>query len=296
MNNISRLIFLIAFLLGGFSNVNAQNEGLTYGVFIAIDDYSEAVWKPLKTSVNDANAVAQVLSQKYVFDEIITLYNKDATQKNILNKLDEVATKLTENDQLLIFYSGHGFELGNEGYWVAFDAIDTDPLKMVSNTQFKKMISTTKAKHVLLMADACFSGTAFKASNLYIRNDGEEDYYKIISGLISRQAIISGSLEPTEDENGEHSIFTKYLLKYLENNENQYFSTSELYELMKYPLAANSTAIPKFGHIQNAGHEGGQFVFQLADIPVEEVVEVYQEEVPIVDCSTLKVEIEEGKK
>jgi hypothetical protein len=299
MKKASHVIFLLTLILISFSNANAQDKGLIYGVFIAINDYSGAVWTPLKNPINDAKAIVMVLNEKYVFDQILTIYDEAATRKNIMDRLDEIAQQLEENDRLLIFYSGHGIEIGNEGYWVPYGAVGKDTSELISNSTVKNAAIKTKCSHFLLMVDACFGGTAFKSSNLYIRNEGAEDYHDVVQGLISRQALTSGGLEPVEDRKGEHSIFAKYLLKFLAQNENQYLSTSELFELIKYPVAANSSTIPKFGHIKDAGHEGGQFVFVLKNyvIEQEEVVEtVYQEPIPNIDCSTLMLEIEEGKK
>jgi ABC-type amino acid transport substrate-binding protein len=296
MKKASHVIFLLTLLLVSFSNVNAQNKGLTYGVFIAIDGYSGNIWTPLKNPVSDAKAIVSVLNEKYEFDQILMLYDEAATRKNVLDRLDEIATQLEPNDRLLIFYSGHGIEIEKEGYWVPYGAVGKDRSELIPNSVIKTAVAKTKCRHVLLIVDASFGGTTFKSSDLYIRNEGGEDYYEAVEGLISREGLTSGNLEPFADKNGSHSVFMKYVLKFLERNENQYISTSELFELIKYPIAANSPTIPEFGHIQDTGHEGGQFVFTLKNY-VEAVVEpVYVEPIPDVDCSSLKVEIEEGKK
>jgi ABC-type amino acid transport substrate-binding protein len=296
MKKASHVIFLLTLLLASFSNVNAQNKGLTYGVFIAIDGYSGNIWTPLKNPVSDAKAIVSVLNEKYEFDQILMLYDEAATRKNVLDRLDEIATQLEPNDRLLIFYSGHGIEIEKEGYWVPYGAVGKDRSELIPNSVIKTAVAKTKCRHVLLIVDASFGGTTFKSSDLYIRNEGGEDYYEAVEGLISREGLTSGNLEPFADKNGSHSVFMKYVLKFLERNENQYISTSELFELIKYPIAANSPTIPEFGHIQDTGHEGGQFVFTLKNY-VEAVVEpVYVEPIPDVDCSSLKVEIEEGKK
>lgn len=295
MKKVSHVIFLLTLILASFSTINAQDEGTTYGLFIAVDDYSGEAWTPLKNPVKDTKAIVSVLNEKYKFDKILTLYNEAATRKGILDRLDEIETELEANDKLLIFYSGHGIEVKGEGYWVPYATVGKNPSELISNSKIKNTATKTKCQHVLLMVDAYFGGAAFKSSDLYIRNEGAEDYYEVIQGLISRQALISGSSEPVADTNGDNSIFTKYVLKFLERNENQYISTSELFELIKYPIAANSPTIPEFGHIQGTGHEGGQFIFVLKNYvePVEEVV--YEKPIPEVDCSQLMVEIEEGQ-
>jgi polar amino acid transport system substrate-binding protein len=126
-------------------------------------------------------------------------------------------------------------------------------------------LTKTKSKHVLVMVDACFSSTIFKSSNLFYENDGSSAYYERVESLLSRQAITAGGLEPVPDGRETHSVFAKYILKFLEKNEKEALDASELFEMIKYPVAANTPNIPQFGHLQNTGHEGGQFVFRLEE-------------------------------
>jgi hypothetical protein len=76
----------------------------------------------------------------------------------------------------------------------------------------------------------------------------------------SSQAITSGNLEVVPDE----SVFMKYFLKYLEENEEKYLSIEDLYRQIKKSVARNSgssLSLPQFGTIQDAGDEGGEFYF-----------------------------------
>ena len=62
---------------------------------------------------------------------------------------------------------------------------------------------------------------------------------------------------------GEHSIFSKYIIKFLTKNKSNALDAGELFNMIKFPIAANTPNIPQFGHLQNTGHEGGQLVFRL---------------------------------
>ena len=60
---------------------------------------------------------------------------------------------------MLIYYAGHG-ELEkdeNRGYWLPVDASYEKKSKWISNQRIVDRIKATKAKHVLLIADSCFS-------------------------------------------------------------------------------------------------------------------------------------------
>ena len=70
--------------------------------------------------------------------------------------------------------------------------------------------------------------------------------------------MTSGSLETVPDK----SIFMKYLLKTLEENQNLYLTTEDLYDEISHAMKHNSVIKPDYGEIQNTGDENGNFVFQ----------------------------------
>jgi len=57
------------------------------------------------------------------------------------------------------------------------------------------------------------------------------------------------------------SVFIKYLLDRLKNNEENFFSSSQLFQSLEEPVTNNSASLPQFGVIQNVGDEGGDFIF-----------------------------------
>lgn len=238
-------------------------EGRNYALLIAVNEYTGDVWKPLRHSVEDAEALRQLLNEKYDFEQIETLYNETATRKAIIDKLDEITAKLGTEDNLLIFFSGHGVQVGSEGYWVPKDATTAERSGLVPNSEIKTTLLKTYGKHILILADAFFSNAIFRTSDLRIPNDGTEAYYNKVDNLLSRQAIISGSVEPVKDRTEGHSVFSKYLLKFLKSNQKPKLTARELFELIKIPIEANSPFSPEFGHIHATGHEGGQFIFRL---------------------------------
>lgn len=260
------LLFFAAYFSPTFAVTDPEGEPSKkryYALLVAIDEYKGSEWSPLKTPINDANKIKDVLLGKYGFEEVITIYDEEATRANIINKIDKLAQNVTANDNILIYFSGHGVEIGNEGYWVPADALTNERSQLIPNSEIKTALAKTVSQHALIMVDACFSGTIFKSSQSFIQNDGSVDYYNQIDALMSRQAITAGGLEPVLDGSGEHSTFAKYLIKYLKKNKKENLDASELYEMLKYPVQANSPNVPRFGHIQNTGHEGGQFIFRL---------------------------------
>ncbi len=258
-----------------------------YGVFIAINNYDGKSWAMLKNPVNDADSIAEVLTTKYAFDQVIKIYDETATRRMILDTLSKIVSQLGENDQLLIYYSGHSMIISGEGYWIPY-TMEGKRTQMISNTEIKNIIAESNSRHILLMADGIFGNSVFQESENYYKDDGEKNYYQVLQSLNARQAIVSGNNKPVSNE-GTNSVFATNILKCLYQNDKELLATSELFDSIKLSIAANSPKPIQFGHVRDANHESGQFLFPLyiEAIPVVEVIK---------DCSYLEATIKEGKK
>jgi hypothetical protein len=237
--------------------------GNYYAFIVGIDDYT-GEWQPLQNAVNDAQGVENVIREKYNFHHIKTLYNKEATRQNILKEFEWLMNSVTENDNVLIFYSGHGDfnEEMKKGFWVPIDASTKSVYNYISNEDIKAFLAGIKSKHTLLVTDACFSGDIFRGKTMTIPYDNTTKYYQKVYTLSSRKALTSGGVEPVMDAGKEgHSVFTYYLLRALENNEEKYFDAGQLFNDLKVPVANNSYQTPAYSPVRNTGDEGGQFIF-----------------------------------
>jgi hypothetical protein len=237
--------------------------GRYFALIIGIDNYT-GDWKPLKNAVNDAKAIEKQLNTTYEFQSIRTLYNEQATRTNILKEYEWLMANIKENDNLLIFYSGHGDYNENlqRGFWVPADATSSSVSGLISNTDIQSFLSGIKSKHTFLIADACFSGDIFRGKTLTIPYENSFKYYNQIYSKPSRTALTSGGIEPVMDGGKDgHSVFTYYLLKSLSGNQNQFFDASQLYNDLKVAVINNSNQTPGFSPIVNTGDEGGQFIF-----------------------------------
>ena len=234
-----------------------------YALIIGIDNYAGS-WKKLKNAVNDAKAIENSLRTQYKFNLFKTLYDEEATRVNIIKEFEWLVANVKPEDNVLIFYSGHGEhnKALNKGYWVPVDAIETSTSYYISNSDIQTFLGGIRSKHTLLISDACFSGDIFRGETLEIPFEESERYYRNVHNKISRKAITSGGIEPVMDGGRDgHSVFTYYLLKTLDYNNYDYFDASQLYENIKIPVVNNSMQSPEFHPIKNTGDEGGQFIF-----------------------------------
>jgi hypothetical protein len=238
-------------------------SGKYYALIIGIDNY-KGTWPPLQNAVRDAQAIELLLKNKYKFDHFKTLYDEQATRVNIMNALEWLVENTTENDNVLIYYSGHGEfkkEL-NKGFWVPVDAQTASVSAYISNSDLQTFLGGIKSKHTLLVSDACFSGDIFRGNTVPVKMDSPEKYYAENYNLKSRQAMTSGGVEPVMDGGKDgHSVFAYYFLQVLRLNENQYMDASQLFDKLKVPVTNNSDQKPLLLPVKNAGDEGGQFIF-----------------------------------
>ena len=242
-------------------------KGDQWLLVIGIDNYLQ--WPKLKTAVNDAKNVRDVLLTRYHFDKerLIELYDAEATRSNILTHLRSLAEKVKPEDSLLIFYAGHG-QLDNitkEGSWVPVESGTKDPSAWISNHDIKNYlnIDAIKAKHILLVSDSCFAGDFFRG----IRGNPPVVTDAVIKKAYersSRQALTSGGLEPVSDTGfGGNSVFSHFFVKVLKENNKPFLIPSDLYPIVKSGVAQNAEQLPQLGTLYNVGGQDGEFVFFL---------------------------------
>ena len=237
--------------------------GKYYALVIGIDNY-KGDWPKLNNAVNDAKTVSDVLRNDYRFDEIITLYNEEASRDNIIQKLEALAQKSAKDDNVLVYYSGHGEfnQQYNRGYWVPANATTKSTSGYISNPDLQTYLNGIRSRHTLLISDACFSGDILRGRTEEVPFENSDRYFKEVYRRASRCALTSGGNEPVMDGGRDgHSVFTYYLLKSLRENESQYLTAGQLFNELQIPVANNSEQTPIFQPIKNIGDEGGQFIF-----------------------------------
>ncbi len=231
-------------------------EGENHGLIIGINNYKDPALVDLDNPITDATLLYSTLIGNYMFDpENVTLL-KDPTRADIIKKLDELSYQLTKNDNLLIFYAGHGFwdKEKETGFWLPADAEKFSSVNWIRNSTIQDFVDDINTQHTLLITDACFAGSIFKSRAGFL--DASVAVNKLYS-LTSRKAMTSGTLEEVPDR----SVFLEFLLKRLLENEKKYLSASELFNNFREAVLNNSPNVPQYGVIQDTGDEGGDFIF-----------------------------------
>lgn len=233
-----------------------KRESAFYALIIGINNYYDPAITSLDNPIADAEALYNVLTTKYTFDKKNIQFLKDAKRDDIIYSLDHLARHVTPNDNLLIFYAGHGQfdEHSNIGYWLPSDARRITKADWFRNSTLVDYLKEIESKHTLLITDACFGGSIFKTRAAFADTPKA---IEMLYGLPSRKAMTSGTLSEVPD----NSSFAKFLIERLETNQEQYLSSEQLFSNLRIAVINNSDTVPQYGEIKNVGDQGGDFIF-----------------------------------
>lgn len=241
----------------------SSDLGRYHALVIGNNDYLYE--NDLKTAANDARAVADVLKNHYGYEVQLLI---DANRDQMVKALADLQKNLGPDDNLLIYYAGHGVlnDNGQKGYWLPVDARPNQPETWVANDQITDFLAAMKARHVLVMADSCYSGALSGAAIRPLPEEASDQDLLFISRVRARTVLTSGGLEPVADNSGgQHSLFAKALLAALEENNGLmegYRIYKNVREIMaRDPLAATLRQVPEYTALSHAGHEGSEYFF-----------------------------------
>ena len=177
----------------GIPKTNRKNRALIMGV----SNYQNEGpgLQSLENPTRDAQLLYDMLTVNYAFDPQDVILLKDPTRQSIIDAFDKLSEETTENDNVLVFYAGHGvWDKQKElGYWLPSDADIKSKSAWIANSQIKDYLSDNviRSKHTLLITDACFGGSIFKSRSVTAENAIRiNELYK----EPSRKAMTSGNL------------------------------------------------------------------------------------------------------
>jgi uncharacterized coiled-coil protein SlyX len=254
---------------GAGTMVGKQDFGRFYALIVGNQNYD--VLESLKTPHYDAERAAKILSTRYGFN--VQVIN-DGNDVAILKALNDLNAVLGPNDNLLIYYAGHGYRLKTDtmesGYWLPRNAErPPNDTYWVPNEQITSHIGRMQAKRVLVVADSCYAGLLSTDSSFFFLDkpaDVSADYIQFKLPRRSRLLIASGGDNPVLDEGGDgDSVFGKAFLDVLESNDGimtapALFSRVQV-KVKEGALRNHFDEQPEFKSIKGAGHEVGDFFF-----------------------------------
>ena len=245
----------------------AVSFGNYHALVIGNNDYK--LLRPLKTAVADAREVARLLQQDYGFQVKLLL---NATRYDMLAALNELREKLTDKDNLLIYYAGHGEldDRNQRGHWLPIDAEPNSTANWISNVAITDVLNSMTVQQLLVVADSCYAGTMTRSSLGRLEGGlSEPERIRMLSLMAhqrSRMVLTSGGVEPVLDSaGGAHSAFAQAFLGVLQSNVGV-LPGQELFGHLRLRVASvadrvQMRQVPEYAPIKFAGHESGDFVF-----------------------------------
>jgi hypothetical protein len=211
-----------------------------FAVIVGVADYDGTAYD-LTYSDDDArlfyNHLKLSLPNEMANGSSVLLLNKNATRQNILNSLQDVFAKSTENDFIIFYFSGHG----SPGNFCPSDITNNLQHELVKN-YFKN----AKAKYRLCIADACFSGSIGSQQSSSTENSTQNLKDARIAVIMSSKPNQTSA----ETNTLQQGVFSYYLINGLkgeaDTNNDKYITIGELFIYTKNKTAqrTNGKQIP----------------------------------------------------
>ncbi|TDE15656.1 caspase family protein [Dyadobacter psychrotolerans] len=204
---------------------------------VGIDQYQH--WPKLTYPVSDCQRFNTVLKDFYGFSDsdlvIQPLYDQKAETDILIDEMSYLAGKdengearVKPDENLIIYFSGHGHFINKEGYWVAVNAPKIEKnskpseirKNLISVSEVVKVLSNINAHHIVLIVDACFS-EAFAAMEVEVKPQSEAAEAE---DLPSRWVLTAGRNGPVPNK----SPFANALVDILTKNQTESVSINWL--------------------------------------------------------------------
>lgn len=251
----------------------AAIKGMEFGKYYAlvIGNQNYLNIDDLDTPHRDAQRAKEILESQFGFKVTVLL---DADNIRVMQAINELNEVVTDQDNLLIFYAGHGSRIQTgsfeAGYWLPSNALPPpNDTYWVSNEFVTRHLARIKAKRVMVVADSCYAGLLSDEPGYLLMGDQgavTEDYVRYKMPKKSRLLLSSGGDQPVLDGGGEgNSVFAKAFLDVLETAAT-ITSGPELFLKVREQVQKKSALVgfeqtPEFKVIKGAGHEVGDFFF-----------------------------------
>ena len=241
--------------------------GKYYALVIGNQKYEKLA--KLNTPEADATEIARVLRDRYGFTVTILL---NANRFQMMEELNKMRALLTEKDNLLIYYAGHGQidRVNQLANWLPIDADEKSNANWIANSTLTETLNTMSAKHILVVADSCYSGAMTRSSMGTLQpglsDEARQQWLKSIADSPSRTVLTSGGVAPVMDGGGgKHSVFAQNFIDVLSDNQDvmpgKQLSDVIAARVLNVARKMNFDQRPEYAPIRFAGGESGDFIF-----------------------------------
>jgi Caspase domain len=203
-----------------------------YALILGVNNYKNPKYK-LNYALSDAKGFEEMINDgnSRLFGEIKvhTLYDHEVTKQNVIDKFNELAGVMKEQDVFIFYYAGHGTldqdDVASEFYIVPYDIVQLYgnskmlKAKAISATEIKDISVRLNAQKQVYIIDACHSAGALE-SNLTRGAAEERTFAQLARSTGTFWLTAAGSEQfATEFEALGHGVFTYSLLEALSGKD-----------------------------------------------------------------------------
>ncbi len=239
--------------------------GTFRALIIGINGYKH--WPVLQFAESDARDIREILISSYGFqpENVLSLIGSEATESRILNSLKSLLNQATGQDNILVYYAGHGQldPLTDTGNWIPVDGELYDESSWIPFSVVRTLVTAEKVKagRILIITDSCYGGALARSGptpgKLNPEDSGYIESLKKVLGKKSRQTIASGGFEQVPDR----SHFAELLKGALRMNPYPVIDMEFIFYTEVFPhLRLIGTQYPTMVRMVNGPEENGQFI------------------------------------
>lgn len=214
---------------------------------------------PLPCAASDVREMESVLSDKHLstVDDVEVLL--DLPSWEVMRRISTVMHKASREDQILLYYSGHG--LLNYEARLHLATVDTEPEHLLSTAvpadNLRSLIRGTQCRRIIILLDCCFAGTvgtAFRPER-FMKDSAEQTSDAISKGyavaVIAASAAGRAAFAP---EDGATSYMTATMIESIRSREADFnrdgiITVKEVYDYTRQEMAGQGLVEPLFfGH------------------------------------------------
>ena len=257
-----------------------KRPGEAYAVIIGLGTYADARIPPLRFTENDAQGLADVLTDPRYGgipqDHVKLLLDQAATEQAMKHAIGQwLRQQAQEKDLVLLYFAGHTADEDGDSFWVPHDAESDDFYATALNrADLADLFARIPAKQILTFVDASYPAAGENAKEKTPPPSWGETLAG--EGRITISAA-DGQQHSLELAPQQHGLFAYYLLEGLkgEADANQ-DGLIDLTELWNYLQAQAAAASSKSGDPQTPQLQGALSAIPLTANPV--ILQKQQEE------------------
>lgn len=251
--------------MAGYSKLDKVGDCVL--LLIGVCEYPQ--WSSLDTLESPSEDVPYIRDyfvDEFFIDKVIEIPSHEATSIEIGNVLADLEKELTPADSLIIYFSGHGKKKGKgkaeASFWLGKDAIEDNLNSWITHNNLKTQLSDIKARHTLVISDACYSG--FMKTKAAGSSKADTNILKTKYETKSRWILTSGGDAPVDDKHPEsqYSIFASCLVETLKlNSDKPYILISDIINTLKNSVLeiSNGRQEPQYFQLSSALDDGKVF-------------------------------------